>query len=203
MKHIKKKCTNSQGPEVSSLEICEAMWPILYGLITLASSMTDNCNETFDLAFKVFESLTETPRALVDIDVCLREWAMLLLDHACTEVVGFNGIDPVARGLAKLLDRCASYAVTHQPLQDRGRIATSLIERHLFPSLTEEGSSPVEHKPVLDVLTRKYLNDIVVSLTKKDRAEYGRAMEFFSHLPAYDIVEDCKFLRHWTVLVLC
>lgn len=195
MKHIKKKCHFVQGSEVYPLEICEAMWPILFGLVTMAASMVDNCDETFELAGSVFVALTETPRALVDVEACLFEWARLLLAHDCIEVVGFNKVDPVARGLAKLLDWCAKYFVRHQRPIERNSIAIKLIKQHLFPPLTDEEESTADHNPVLNTVTRKYLTETVVSLTKEDRNQYALAMNHLLKLPPYDLRDDGELLE--------
>lgn len=190
MKHLKKKCNFIMGTGVPPLDICEAIWPMIFALTDRAAAMADTCDETFELASIVFHNLTRTAQPFIDVDMCLLEWAKLLLKHESTEIIGFNQTDRVARGLAKLLDACAKYFVMHQRQPKHKGIAPKLIKQHLFPEFSGENRATTEHNAVLDTVTRKCLYETVVSLTSEDRHEYDQAMRLLWRLPCYKEKEN-------------
>lgn len=198
MKQINSKCTYTDSlSTVSMLDVATAFWPLLFALIPSAVAFPDRCEETFSAARTVFRTLAEASVANVDLNACLLQWGSLLLEHTPEETIEYlDEVDSVARGLSSLLYCCTSfYKSSEQPIPSN-HLAVELFSKHLFPELLdrEDDEFIPENMPVFNSITRKYLSDAIVNLTRDDAAQYREVMGLVKSLTPYDSRDQSEFL---------
>jgi len=198
MKQITSKCTFTPSlSTLSTLDIAAAFWPLVYDLILPAVSFPDKCEETLSVALLVFRHLAEASVTSVDLNACLSQWGSLLVEHTSQETIGYlDDIDIVSRGLSNLLYWCTSFSKASEHSIAPNELGIQLFTKHLFPELsdTEDEHLIPESTPVLNTITRRYLSDTIVNLTRDDVGQYKEIMGLMEELAPYDQREESMFL---------
>lgn len=198
MKQITSKCTFTPSlSTLSTLDIAAAFWPLVYDLILPAVSCPDKCEETLSVALLVFRHLAEASVTSVDLNACLSQWGSLLVEHTSQETIGYlDDIDVVSRGLSNLLYWCTSFSKASEHSIAPNELGIQLFTKHLFPELsdTEDERLIPESTPVLNTITRRYLSDTIVNLTRDDLGQYKEIMGLMEELAPYDQREESMFL---------
>lgn len=195
MKQIGNRCQFSPNLSVvTCLEIAAALWPNLWDLIPSAVATPDRCEESLSLALLVFKELAEASDNSINLEHCLFRWGELLVNHSSQETMGFSDIDMVARGLSSLMFWCTSFCETAAQVIPPSRLAVQLFSKHLFPELVDDDDDDDslirEAMPIFNITTRRYLCDIIISLTQDDLAQYKEILGLLESLPPYDHREE-------------
>jgi ubiquitin carboxyl-terminal hydrolase 34 len=184
---------------LSAVDFSMALWPILNDAISQAVKIPHKCEETLSLALQIFRKLADTSIESVNIEECLLRWGNLLVEHSSMENVGHpENLDLVARWLSNLLYWCASFAKASRSTVPPNTLATQLLSKHLFTPYASdlpeiETDDTAAKLPVLNTMTRKFISDTIIYLTKDDEVQYRRVMEHLDALLPYNNNDESMY----------
>ncbi len=188
-KLLTKKCLYvPSGAMVTVREIAETFWAMIRQLVEDACTRPCYCDQIFGLAQSIFKGLAETNDARLDIDGCFLQWGRLLIRHDSTESIGGAGsVDARAQGLASLLHLCTQWYTANEHALPPNGFAVHLLNKHLFPPLSQDGSDtvPPEPKVILNGTTRYAISSVIYSLTRDDQHSYHRTMKALRGITPY------------------
>jgi ubiquitin carboxyl-terminal hydrolase 34 len=189
LKQLGKRCGQGQSPiSASHHAMSLALWPLLYDLIPKSFVLPNQSEETFSAAILVFRNLAGSLGERYLQQQCFVRWCQFLLDHQSTEelYVGYPQ-DSVAKGLAHLAYLCTCFIKAPDTWLTQQKLGSELFKAHLFPPHSYATDVlGTGHTPILTSVTRNYIYDIVLYLTRLDRGQFIEVLALMSPLTTYD-----------------
>ncbi|KAF2100491.1 hypothetical protein NA57DRAFT_54575 [Rhizodiscina lignyota] len=165
---------------VTANEIAAFFWKLFVPMLPETINYEAHSVDFFHIADNVFVKLYEESdesKLRDDTDelrVLFETWSALLLEHKPEEFAGRDERVPIVYGFAQLLRHCAYFLrQSAKPIQ-ADQFIEDLFDRFLFPPLALSEADPdataAELMPLLDTLTRKRVNQLILALCQSQES---------------------------------